>query len=178
MFKTDYNNRLTVVSWQNCSRMLGFYWQYCLTLFYIFSTVTTLSGLISSFLQTFWRESDLKQQLKSSRPMASCYIAAPISSPSGTPEHQTSLLNPEAEVCRDPHSQKGAATPGMEKRSVALSNLKMVKVKVLPLFLTSRMNWSFPWLESLCSFRRLEASDPSAASRMVSRRHMHRWPEH
>lgn len=73
----------------------------------------------------------LKQRLKSSGPMASCYIVASISTPSGTPEHQTSLLSPEAEAFRDPHSQQGAATPGMEKPSVALTSRNMLKVKVL-----------------------------------------------
>lgn len=72
----------------------------------------------------------LKQQLKSSGPMASCYIAdghAPITPPSGTSKHRTGLLKQEAEASRDPDGQQGAAAPDMEKRSVALTSLKMLK---------------------------------------------------
>lgn len=76
----------------------------------------------------------------------SCYISAPINSPSGAPEHQTGLLNPDAEACRDPHSQQGAATPGMEKRSVTLTNLKMFKVRVLLFFLDIKDELKFPMI--------------------------------
>lgn len=102
----------------------------------VFSTVTTLCG--SGWSAAPCRRLEEKQQLKTSGPMASCYIAATISTPSGTPEHQTSMVNLDTEACRDPGSQQGAAAPGMEKHSVALTSLKMLKVKVLLLFLTSR----------------------------------------
>lgn len=75
--------------------------------------------------------------------MASCYIAdchAPITPPSGTSKHRTGLLKQEAEASRDPDGQQGAAAPDMEKRSVALTSLKMLKVKLLLLFSTSRTN--------------------------------------